>query len=674
MTQTQMSTEKKLQYTALFMILTSAIGLVSAIAVNQGWITPTQANYLQSQMNRQIEEYMNYGNVTSALETPIGSSYSPLGRGSDLVTNIDGVICWGRGNDSKLMAHSTNTSAVFQSALDAGPVGIFIPKGTYTFTNTVILSKNGYSIIGEGNCFTILRLADGANCDLFQIAGNMSLPYFAHMTLDGNRANQAVATCAINQTLTGTSADVTLYDIWFRQWKGNAVYLQQGWDHDISKCQFETSDTYGIFLKQSQRTYLFAETRITANYFSGNGGGITSDYAAGSHALTSTLITDNIFSEELGKACIEPQGANGMTIGHNDFFNCKNPILFDNFKDYTDISIEHNYFHFTDVAIKNNCTYHTSRLRIESNTFRSFTGATGMILVGPSIGTRILHNDFNAAVGVTYGIDSSNANANDTEIKDNTFVGTYTNVLSFGSQHPLVQHNVGFVTENSGSATSCINGTWIPHGLSGTPTSIHAWVNGSSYLNSTSSLLQPTVIAENSTHFQIGFYEVDNRVNRLSGVVGTATGWGVAPDLTLATDNDFSTAGPEGNTSVSGAAQIGTVQWDMGATYDVLLLAKVGLYSSTSSVTGLWWYSSDGSNYYQVTNSAAMGITSTTEVDLFDNVAFCQARYVRLRFTSGATEVGHVIVYEVQALDLNSAINAVSGAGHTVMWQAEYAP
>jgi hypothetical protein len=666
--------DKKTKAFLLMFITTLAL----SISANLHLISPTQENYLQSVVAMQIADWMNYGNITSALETPVGSSYSPLGRGFNLITTIEGVICWARGNDSKLMAYSTNTSAVFQNAADNGAdKEIFVPAGTYNITNTIVLTKTVH-IVGEGNgmASTVLRLADNANCDMFRIEGGLCLPYFAHMKLEGNKGNQAVVTCAINQTNSIVSADITLYDIWFRGWKGNAVKLTCGWDHHISRCQFELSDDYGIYLYQSQKTNEFPHAMITGCQFAGNGGGIKCDYASGDYPHQCTIIEGNIFNEELGNACINPRGAQGMIISNNIFSYCLNPILFDGFKGYVNIQIFGNYFQFEDVAIKNNSTYHTNGIQIESNTFRSYhAAALGMILVGPSVGTKISNNYFDATgQAVTYGIDSSNANANDTEIKDNTFVGTYTNVLTFGSQHPLVQQNVGFTTENSGSIGSCINGTWIPHGLDGTPTSIHVWVDGSSYLNSTSSLLQPTVISKNSTHFQIGFYEVDTRVNRLSGVVGTATGWGVAPDLTLATDNDFSTVGAEGNTTVSGAAQIGTVQWDMGATYDVTLLAKVGLYSSTSSVTGLWWYSVDGSNYYQVSNSAAMGITSTTEVDLFDNLVFCQARYVRLRFTSGATEVGHVLVHEVQALDLNNVINAVSGSGYPIMWQTEYRP
>ena len=60
--------------------------------------------------------------------------------------------------------------------------------------------------------------------------------------------------------------------------------------------------------------------------------------------------------------------------------------------------------------------------------------------------------------------------------------------------------------KTSGSASNCINGTWIRHGLAGRPTTVTLTISGSNYIDSSSYLLQPTVITCNSTHFQISFY------------------------------------------------------------------------------------------------------------------------------------------------------------------------
>ena len=97
---------------------------------------------------------------------------------------------------------------------------------------------------------------------------------------------------------------------------------------------------------------------------------------------------------------------------------------------------------------------------------------------------------------------------NNIDISSNVLRGMTGVPIYVGSgwTNKKIHHNIGYVTENSGTATNAINATWVSHGLAGTPTTVTLTINGSNYINSTCYLLQPTVIASNSTHFQIGFY------------------------------------------------------------------------------------------------------------------------------------------------------------------------
>jgi len=65
-----------------------------------------------------------------------------------------------------------------------------------------------------------------------------------------------------------------------------------------------------------------------------------------------------------------------------------------------------------------------------------------------------------------------------------------------------VFHNIGYVTENSGSATIS-NGEWIVHGLAGTPTTVTLTPRAITYDGVTFNV---AVVARNSTHFQVGAY------------------------------------------------------------------------------------------------------------------------------------------------------------------------
>jgi parallel beta-helix repeat protein len=59
---------------------------------------------------------------------------------------------------------------------------------------------------------------------------------------------------------------------------------------------------------------------------------------------------------------------------------------------------------------------------------------------------------------------------------------------------------------NSGSKTSCVNGTWIAHGLAGQPNgACELKVNGSRLINATCYIIDPVIIAENRTHVQVEF-------------------------------------------------------------------------------------------------------------------------------------------------------------------------
>jgi len=113
------------------------------------------------------------------------------------------------------------------------------------------------------------------------------------------------------------------------------------------------------------------------------------------------------------------------------------------------------------------------------NVIRGVGGGTGIMLGSSYVnGTKVLKNVIR--------------NVADPIHDDSTFV--------------TIKGNEGFTTENSGITTNCINGTWIAHNVAKTPQIITLTISGSNYINSTCFLLSPTIIASNSTHFQIGFY------------------------------------------------------------------------------------------------------------------------------------------------------------------------
>lgn len=259
---------------------------------------------------------------------------------------------------------------------------------------------------------------------------------------------------------------------------------------------------------------------------------------------------------------------------------------------------------------------------------------------------------------------------------DNNFVGT--GVISDSSGQTQYWHdNLNFVTENFGSTASCINGTWIAHGLASIPTSIRLAISGNSYINASSCLLQPTVIASNSTHFQIGFLMQNSPINRLKGITPSATLWDVGPtNLAYVTDGVWSTVTGTGYNNLTGPGYFGTLDFNMSATYTVELQGKIGGWSNTSSVSLYWYYSTDGTTWVNAGGTAEISGTSTTEVVHYAKEICVNAQYVRAAFyTAGGATSANVKIYEIRAMDSESAITAVTFANaQTINWEAVYVP
>ncbi len=80
-----------------------------------------------------------------------------------------------------------------QNALDAGKKRIYVKAGTYEISSSQIILSSGVDIWGESNGSVILRLADGANCDVIRVGDGLTALTditIRDIQIDGNKANQ----------------------------------------------------------------------------------------------------------------------------------------------------------------------------------------------------------------------------------------------------------------------------------------------------------------------------------------------------------------------------------------------------------------------------------------------------------------------------------------------------
>jgi hypothetical protein len=277
-----------------------------------------------------------------------------------------------------------------------------------------------------------------------------------------------------------------------------------------------------------------------------------------------------------------------------------------------------------------------------------------------------------------YGIQTKDS-SDYTMILTCTFFGNVISNITLVGSHNVVKRNDGYITEADGTQASCINGTWIalPAGFAGTPTDIILTLKANAMINSTFEYMQPTVIAVNSTHFQIGFLLQTLPNNTLSGITPTSASWGTAPaNLANASDGSESTWAGTGETNKSSSGLVGTVTWNMGANYSVLLEAKLGLCENDTSkyLSVYWQYSYDGTNFYYVTGAGAISSNTASETMYWPTPNYVTTQYVRLYFSTNGQSRNDVNIYEVYAWQAQSMLTVGSANAQSISWSAIYTP
>lgn len=127
------------------------------------------------------------------------------------------------------------------------------------------------------------------------------------------------------------------------------------------------------------------------------------------------------------------------------------------------------------------------------------------------------------------------------------------------------------------------------------------------------------------------------------------TGWDTDPtSLTNAYDGNWTSVTGTGNTNASGIGNFGSMSFDLGRTYHVLLMCKVGLWSNSSVLRFYWYYSSDNSTWVPASGTYSGYVSSTTERVVYPQVEHVYARYIRLQFYIEGAAACYTKIYEAQ--------------------------
>jgi hypothetical protein len=149
-------------------------------------------------------------------------------------------------------------------------------------------------------------------------------------------------------------------------------------------------------------------------------------------------------------------------------------------------------------------------------------------------------------------------------------------------------------------------------------------------------------------------------VNRLKGLTATLNNFTTAPtNLANITDEDWTTVSGTGSRTCSGTFEPMNVYYDLGAVRTVLLMGKLGLWSSAGNVDASWLSSIDGSTWILAAGVSGAVRGSTSEVISYLVPLLIRGRYIGIRVRNVNTSVtANVKFYELAALEFGDFIGS----------------
>jgi len=404
--------------------------------------------------------------VLSTNSTTYVNEYSALKTASYIIYKDGSTIVALSGTTSALLASGTNASYVIQHAIDAtastGMGSIHIREGEYDITNTIIL-RNGITLLGIYK-WTQLK-AKNLNGDMLKTAiGAMNI-HIANILLWGRRdqADGQTNGNGINIYGDGSGYRTRLENLIITYTSksgieiGGSTGATAGTDMHIVGSDISYSGEDGIHVgtaSGSGNDLVIERNTIHHNLQHG----IHLRCAAGDQ-----IIGNNIYGNTLSGISEEGEGQNQI-IGNKINANGQYGIKFGYANRDQIIGNE-----ILDNSQTANNTYYG--IRIEGGVGRAAYNTISNNYIGSSSKVKV-------HIGIYLG-DSADYN-----LVTNNIIKEVGNVaiLNRGGANNKIWRNIGFVTENSGTATisSSISVTFN-HGLAGTPTFVSVSFNATGW-------------------------------------------------------------------------------------------------------------------------------------------------------------------------------------------------
>ena len=478
----------------------------------------------------------------------IGGSYGVYGATwvNSTSLSLSGQLWWNSQNRTDVVANPIETASY---VIDVSGSTYRMKNGTtgqfdFSSTNASAVINNAMGnltggrtwkekVVLKGN-FTVDRSILMPNYTILEIQGKIKLANYANVSI---LSNNAVATTGNTQIeIVGGEIDGNQNNE--SPQSASAIYFANCSNLLIHNVIVHDSCFYGIRVGSGQGTSTFdSYSTVTIDkcsfYNNRNDHIVISCSATVSNCEFRSQVIFNYLSFVSAQGAIvrdckffnASQNANSAGIGIE--YNSSNII------------IANNYFSDCIIGINDYPDHHWGKdIEIIGNILNysvANAGTYGIYLFGYGNNGTIIENNVvkgynNATPGYGFGIY---LRGNYNQVKNNLIENNRLGFVPYNFNYSLItgnviqgnslwnvylgfqpsycvgniwRNNIGLVTENSGSSASCINGTWIAHGLAAAPEGeCQLGVNGSRLINATCYVLDPTIIAQNSTHVQIEF-------------------------------------------------------------------------------------------------------------------------------------------------------------------------
>lgn len=603
------------------------------------------------------------------------------------------------GSDGQVKYQSTNLNSVIYAAegnLTPGRVckqEIVISPGDYVLPT--VQNVSSYTYVEEHGAH--ITLAANANSSIWQndnwTAGDTSIEIHGG-ALDGNKANEYY-----NSPSFFYGGDRT----------GNGIHFHQVSNSVIEGVNITNTITHGIWISGGEypgtNISPSADNNLIEDCYISNTGVSGMAYLTVSGIVlfsnvTNTRVLNNIIIAPTSNAAVNSRGiylsgnssgnlfSGNVIIGYNTTSNMEG--FMENGPFDTSNTITDNTFRNCWIGIKLIETDSLGELHNVISDNQILLSRDGIVVTGPksteitentistnNTGIFFLNNDTdisisNNAIASLYGIYGYTTNMTRVTISPGNIInGTYRAVdfsdptttltnctirlntfnsggFAWGSNHPSMSQNLGYVTESSGTVSFSGDGHTTQFAF---PDNLALPASDYFVTANTSACGSNYYVSNNATHLIINY--LAPLANGTSAQIAPwATGFDTAPtNLGNAVDGDPTTATGTGNKNQTLTYQdCGDYGWYINTS--VAIEVKIGFWSNASAASCYWYYSSNNVSWTILESGANSGsATSTSETIVYTVPKVLPAGYIRLTVeNTGANEAVYSKLYEAYTI------------------------